>query len=98
MQLLMVTISVSHLYPRANELFRQIASSQGELIVQFETRTLRQQSTSMPSRWVSIFRLSAVRFETPVARIAKCPPCRMEKSRRGTLRQFLRAMALLATP
>src|SRR5215469_328579 len=98
MQSLMVTISVLHVYPSANELFRQMASSQGELMVQFEIRTLRQQSMSMPSRCVSIFRLSMVRLETPVARMPKCPPCRMEKSRRTTLRQFLRAMALLATP
>ncbi len=52
----------------------------------------------MPSRLVSIFRLSIVRFSTPVARISKWPPCRMEKSRRSTLWQFFRLMDLLPTP
>ena len=73
-------------------------SSQGELTVQLETRTLRQQSMSMPSRLVSILRLSMVRLSTPVARMPNHPPCRMEKSLRMTLRQFLSAMALLPTP
>ena len=75
-----------------------MASSQGELTVQLETRTLRQQSMSMPSRLVSMVRLSRVTLSTPVARKPKWPPLRMLKSRRMTLRQFLRAMALLPTP
>src|SRR5581483_9762149 len=98
MQFVMVTISVVRAYPSANELFRQIPSSHGEFTPQFEIRTLRQQSTSIPSRLVSIFRLSIVRLSTPVARIPKCPPCKIEKSRSSTFRQFLSAMALLATP
>ena len=73
-------------------------SSHGELTVQLETRTLRQQSMSMPSRLVSILRLSMVKLSTPVARMPNRPPWRMEKSLRMTLRQFLRAMALLPTP
>src|SRR5216684_2115820 len=73
-------------------------SSQGEFTLQFEMRTLRQQSTSIASRLVSIFRLSMVRLSTPVARMAKCPPCRIEMSRRVTLRQFFRLMDLLPTP
>ena len=73
-------------------------SSQGEFTLQLETRTLRQQSMSMPSRLVSIFRLSMVRLSTPVARMPKWPPCRIEKSRRRTLWQFFSAMALLPTP
>ena len=97
-QLVMVTISVGRAKPRPNELFRQMASSQGELTLVFETRTLRQQSMSIPSRLVSIFRLSMVKLSTPVARMAKCPPCRIEKSRSVTLRQFFKLMALLATP
>ena len=75
-----------------------MASSQGEFTVQFETRTLRQQSMSMPSRLVSIFKLSMVRLSTPVARMANHPAASMEKSRRITLRQFFRAIALLPTP
>src|SRR5438477_1564035 len=67
-------------------------SSHGELTLQFEMRTLRQQSTSIASRLVSIFRLSMVRLSTPVARMAKCPPCKMDISRRVTLRQFFRLM------
>ena len=75
-----------------------MASSQGELTLVFETCTLRQQSMSMPSRLVSIFRLSMVKLSTPVARMPKCPPCRIEKSRSVTLRQFFRLMDLLPTP
>src|SRR5947208_2048146 len=75
-----------------------MASSQGELTLQFETRTLRQQSISMPSRLVSIFRLSSVRLSTPVARMANQPAASIEKSRRMTLRQFFRAIALFPTP
>ncbi len=48
-------------------------SSHGELTLQLETRTLRQQSISIPSRSVSIFRLSMVRLSTPVARMPKWP-------------------------
>ena len=94
----MVTFSVARAYPSANELFGQIPSSHGEFTVQFDTRTLRQQSMSMPSRLVSIFRLSIVKLSTPVARMPKWPPCRMEKSRRITLWQFFSAIALLPTP
>src|ERR1700688_3849728 len=94
----MVTWSVDRAYPSPKELFKQIPSSQGELTLQFEMRTLRQQSTSMPSRLVSIFRLSMVRLSTPVARIAKCPPCKIEKSRNVRLRQFFRLIDLFPTP
>ena len=73
-------------------------SSHGEFTLQFEMRTLRQQSTSMPSRLVSIFRLSMVRLSTPVARMPKWPPCKIEMSRRVTLRQFFRLIDLLPTP
>ena len=72
-------------------------SSHGELTEQFETRTLWQQSMSIPSRLVSIFRPSIVRLSTPVARIPNQPPCWIVKSRRITLRQFLSAIALLPT-
>src|SRR5215469_10819375 len=37
-QFVIVTISVARAYPSANELFRQIASSQGEFTEQFDTR------------------------------------------------------------
>ena len=97
-QLEMVTFSVARASPSAYELLGTMPSSQGEFTVQLETRTLRQQSMSMPSRLVSIFRLSMVRLSTPVARMPNHPPCRMEKSLRSTLRQFLSAMALLPTP
>src|SRR5262245_65425757 len=82
----MVTFSVDCAKPSPYELFKQIPSSHGELILQFETRTLRQQSMFIPSRLVSIFKLSMVRLSTPVARIPKCPACRIEKSRNVTLR------------
>jgi hypothetical protein len=49
-------------------------SSFGELTVQLATRTFWQQSKSMPSRFVSIFRPSHVQLSTPVARIPKWPP------------------------
>src|SRR5579863_9606861 len=94
----MVTLSVGRAYPSPKELFKQIPSSHGELTLQFEMRTFLQQSTSMPSRLVSIFRLSMVRLSTPVARIAKCPPCTIEKSRSVTLRQFFRLISLFPTP
>src|ERR1700758_1727323 len=94
----MVTISVARAYPSANELFRQMPSSHGEFTEQFDTRTFRQQSISIPSRLVSIFRLSIVKLSTPVARIPKWPPCRMEKSRNNTSRQFFKEMDLFPTP
>src|SRR3984957_5123969 len=94
----MVTFSVARAYPSAKELLGQIASSQGEFTEQLETLTLRQQSMSMPSRLVSIFRLSIVKLSTPVASTPKCPPFRIEKSRSVTLRQFFSAIDLLATP
>src|SRR5205814_9764567 len=94
----MVTFSVARGYPSANELFGQSPSSQGEFTLQLETRTLRQQSKSIPSRLVSILRLSTVKLSTPVARIAKCPPWRKETSRIEMLRQFLRLIALSPTP
>jgi hypothetical protein len=75
-----------------------MASSLGELTLVLEMRTLRQESISMPSRLVSIFRLSMVRLSTPVARMPKWPPLRMEKSRSVTLRQSFSAMALSAPP
>ena len=70
-QFVIVTRSVARAKPSPYELFRQIASSQGELILQLETWTFRQQSMSIPSRLVSIFRLSIVKLSTPVARMAK---------------------------
>ncbi len=73
-------------------------SSHGEFTVQFDTRTFLQQSMSMPSRSVSIFRLSMVRLSTPVNSKPKCPPFRIEKSRKMTLRQFFSAIALFPTP
>src|ERR1019366_3879282 len=73
-------------------------SSQGEFTVQLETRTFLQPSMSMPSRLVSIFRLSIVKLSTPVARMAKWPPAKIVKSRITTFRQSLSAMALLAIP
>ena len=71
-------------------------SSQGELTLQLETRTLRQQSMSMPSRLVSIFRLSMVRLSTPVARMPKWPPCRIEKSRSSHVAAVLQADGFVA--
>ena len=44
--------------PRPNGLLRQMPSSYGEFTEQFVTRTLWQQSMSIPSRLVSIFRPS----------------------------------------
>src|SRR5882724_7425523 len=90
--------SLARAYPSAQELFGQIPSSQGEFTVQLLTRTLRQQSISNPSRFVSTSRLSMVRLSTPVARRANQPPCSTEKSRNRTLWQFFRAIVLLATP
>src|SRR5579875_653569 len=84
--------------PSAYELFRQIPSSQGELTLQLETRTFVQQSISIPSRLVSIFRLSMVRLFTPVARMPTWPPCKIEKSRTRTFLHFLSAIALFPTP
>ena len=52
----------------------------------------------MPSRFVSILTLSTVRLSTPVARIAKWPPCLIVMSRMVTLRLFLSAIALLPVP
>ena len=74
MQFVIVTFSVSRAYPSPNELLSTIASSFGEFTPQFETLTFRQQSMSIPSRFVSIFTLSMVKSSTAVARIAKCPP------------------------
>src|SRR6185369_17315596 len=73
-------------------------SSQGEFTVQFETRTLRQQSISIPSRFVSMSRLSMVMLSTPVANTPNQPPSRILKSRSKTLRQFFNAIDLLPTP
>ena len=66
--------------------------------MQFDTRTFLQQSMSMPSRSVSILRLSMVRLSTPVSKRPKWPPFKMEKSLKITLWQFLSAMALLPAP
>ena len=52
----------------------------------------------MPSRFVSIFKLSIVKLSTPVARTPKCPPSRIEKSRSSTLWQFFNAIALFPAP
>jgi hypothetical protein len=93
-----VTFSVARANPNAKELLGQMPSSKGELTVQFETRTWRQQSRSMPSRLVSTRTLSIVRLSTPVARIAKWPPWRIEMSRMVTLRQSLRLIDLLPQP
>src|SRR5579859_4843380 len=94
----MVTFSVGLAYPSPKELFRQMPSSKGELTVQLETRTFLQQSISNPSLSVSTFILSIVRLSTPVARMAKCPPCRTETSRILTLRQSFRLMVLFPPP
>src|ERR1035437_2563439 len=97
-QLVIVTSSVARAKPSPKELFRQIPSSNGEFTLVFETCTWRQASTSIPSRFVSIFRLSTVKLSTPVARIAKCPPSRIEMSRKITFRQSFRLIALLPQP
>ena len=55
------------------------------LTLEFEMRTLRQESTSIPSRLVSIMMLSIVKLSTPVARIPKWPPVAIEISRSVTL-------------
>ena len=94
----MVKFSVGRAYPSAKELLGQIPSSHGEFTVQFDTRTLRQQSMSMPSRMVSMSRLSIVRLSTPVASTPNHPPSRILKSRSSTSRQFFKAMVLLPTP
>jgi hypothetical protein len=75
-----------------------IASSFGAFTCAFEMRTLRQASTSMPSRFVSIVRLSIVALSTPVSRIAMWPPRWIVKSRSSTLRESLSAIALFAWP
>src|SRR5215469_6854290 len=64
-QFVIVTFSVARAVPSANELFGQIASSYGEFTVQLDTRTFRQQSRSMPSRLVSMVRLSTLKLSTP---------------------------------
>src|ERR1035441_6708780 len=97
-QFVMLKFSHERLYPSAKLAFGTIASSHGELTVQFDTRTFLQQSMSMPSRSVSIFRLSMVRLSTPVTRIPKCPPFRSEIGRASTLREFFRPIVLLPTP
>src|ERR1051326_3543102 len=94
-QLTMVRFSVMTLLPNAKLLLGQSPSSYGELIRQFETVVLRQQSISIPSRSVSIVTLSTVRPSQPVARIAKWPPLRIVKSRKIMFRHTLRAIALL---
>src|ERR1019366_6789900 len=94
----MLKLSHDRLYPSAKLDFGTIASSHGEFTVQFDTRTFLQQSMSMPSRSVSIFRLSMVRLSTPVTSRPKCPPFSSEKSRSTTLRQFFRLIVLLPTP
>ena len=94
----MVRFSVARAYPRAKELFGQIASSHGEFTVQLDTCPLRQQSRSMPSRFVSIVNPSRRKLSTPVASTPKWPPFRIEKSFSTTFLQFLSAIALLPTP
>src|SRR4051812_6743672 len=61
-------------------------------------RVLRQLSISKPSRFVSTLRLSIVKLSTPVASTPNQPPCRMEKARRLTLRQFFSAIVLFPEP
>ena len=73
-QFTMVRFSVMTFRPRAKLLLGHKPSSPGELIRQLETIVLRQQSMSMPSRWVSIVTLSTVKLSQPVARMAKWPP------------------------
>src|SRR5580692_5436510 len=90
-----VTFSVERNRPSPKERFRQMPSSHGEFTEQFDILTLWQQSMSMPSRLVSILSPSIVRLSTPVARIPNQPPCWIVTSRRITLRQFFRAIALL---
>jgi hypothetical protein len=93
-----VTFSVGRAAPSAKELLRTMASSFGAFTDVFEMRTLRHTSMSIPSRFVSIVRLSIVRLSTPVARIAMWPPRRMVKSRSSTLRESRSAIALFACP
>src|SRR2546423_1803730 len=73
-QFVMVMFSHGRGSPSAYVLLGQIPSSLGELTVQLDMRTLRQQSMSTPSRLVSIFNPSSVQLSTPVARMPKCPP------------------------
>src|ERR1039457_6153269 len=87
----MVTFSVGRANPRPWLAFRTMASSLGELTLVLEILTLRQESISIPSRLVSILRLSMVRLSTPVTRIPKCPAVKTEKSRRVTLWHSFRA-------
>jgi len=70
-QLTIVKFSVITFRPRAKLLLGHNASSLGELIRQLEIVVLRQQSMSMPSRFVSIVTLSTVIPSQPVARMAK---------------------------
>ena len=92
----MVTFSVGLANPSAKLDLGQMPSSHGELTVQLETRTLRQQSMSMPSRSVSILRLSMVRLSTPVSSMPKWPPLRMEKSRSDDVAAVLEGDRLVA--
>jgi hypothetical protein len=70
-QSLIVTFSAARASPRAHELLRQMPSSEGEFTLQPEIRTLRQQSTFMTWRVVSIFRWSSVKLSAPLAKIVE---------------------------
>src|SRR5690242_15442857 len=73
-QLLIVTFSAGRATPSPCDDLRQIPSSHGEFTEQFEIRTLLQESTSIPSRFVSIVIPSTITLSHPVARIPKWPP------------------------
>ena len=60
-----------------------------------EIRTFLQQSTLIPSRFVSITRLSIRKLSTPVGRMPKWPPLTIVMSWMRTLRHSFSAMALL---
>ena len=69
----MVTFSVARAYPSANELLGKCRRPRVSLRCSWNTHVAAA-ITSMPSRLVSIFRLSMVRLSTPVARMPKWPP------------------------
>ena len=68
---MIVIFSLTRAAPSAWVPLKTIASSFGEFTLEFEMRTLRQESTSRPSRLVSTITLSIVRLSTPVASMPK---------------------------
>src|SRR5207244_2964734 len=88
---------------------RQYSKTQFEIVIFFKLPLdavpnlmrpvgLNDPSCSLSARFVLIFKLSIVRLSTPVARIAKCPPCKIVMSRMITLRQSLRLIDLFPHP